>query len=53
MSEDEGDTYSPMENIEKKVGAAHTTYVGVGHGLQIQNGPHRGRLVPSLSSYDV
>lgn len=34
-----------MENINDKVGAAHTTYVGVGHGLQIQYGPHRGRLV--------
>ena len=48
-SEDEGDSYSPMENIDAKVGAAHTTYVGVGHGLQLHYGPHAGRLVSFLS----
>ena len=42
-----------MENIEEKVGAAHTTYVGVGHGLQIQSGPHRGRLVLIFLCYDM
>lgn len=36
-----------MENIDAKVGAAHTTYVGVGHGLQLHYGPHAGRLVVS------
>lgn len=46
-SDDEGDSYSPMENIDAKVGAAHTTYVGVGHGLQLHYGPHAGRLVVS------
>ncbi|KAK8804128.1 hypothetical protein WA171_000221 [Blastocystis sp. BT1] len=44
-SDDEGDTYTPMENIEEKVGGAHTTYVGVGHGLQLRYGPHAGRLL--------
>ena len=34
-----------MENINNKVGTANTTYVGVGHGLQIRYGPHAGRLV--------
>ena len=34
-----------MENINDKVGTANTTYVGVGHGLQIRYGPHAGRLV--------
>ena len=50
-SDDEGDTYTPMVNINSKVGAANTTYVGVGHGLQIQYGPHRGRLVCNLNEF--
>lgn len=42
-----------MENINEKVGAANTTYVGVGHGLQIRYGPHRGRLVLSYYRFYV
>lgn len=34
-----------MENINEKVGTANTTYVGVGHSLQLRYGPHAGRLV--------
>lgn len=39
-----------MENINEKVGAANTTYVGVGHGLQLRYGPHSGRLVIRIFS---